>query len=128
MPIIFRQSSVVDVGQSFATVSFVASTAAYSIYLARVWQLCAGKKLYRQSRLLLASKGAAAASLLFWSVALWTAAKGRDEGYWPALKFWWLPLGPFLLLIIVEHVLAMLASSSKDLASLKSRMYDFKSA
>jgi len=116
------------VGQIFTAVSFVISMAAYSLYLARVMQLCAGKKLHRQNRLLLASKGAAAASLLLWSLALWTAAKGREEGLWPALKFWWLPLGPWLLLILVEHVLAMLASSSEDLAALQSRMYNFKSA
>lgn len=112
-------------GQIFSAVSFVASMVAYGLYLARVLQL---KKLHGQNRLLLASKGAASAALLLWSLALWTAAKGREEGLWPALKFWWLPLGPWLLLILVEHVLAMFSSSSEDLAALQSRMYNFKSA
>lgn len=115
-----------DAGQFLAAVSFLTSTAAYGTFLARVWQL--GRARKRRSRLLLASKAAAATAFLLWTLTLWKAAEGRGEGFAPALKFWWLPCGPSLLLVVLERVWAMVSSSDNDLEALKSQMYNFKSA
>ncbi len=115
-----------DAGRLLTFTGLATSVAAYSTYLARVRQLGAGQR--PQARLLTASKCAAAFTLGLWSLALWRAADGRGEGFKPALKFWWLPLGPSLLLALLEYTWAMFVSNAKDLETLKSHMYNFKSA
>jgi len=116
-----------DAGLSLTAIGFLTSTGAYATYLARIWQVCTRGKV-QSGRLLTLSTGAAATTFLLWTLALWRAADGRGEGFGPALKFWWLPLGPSLLVLLLEQVWAMFAGSSKDLEALKSSMYNFKSA
>ena len=121
----FKAIHTADAGYTLTAVSFLASTAAYGVYLTRIWQLSTGTQ---QSRMLLASKIVAAASFVLWSLALWKAAEGSGAGVGPALKFWWLPFGPLLLMTVLEHVWGMVAGGSKDVDALRSQMYNFKSA
>lgn len=119
-----KRKSFADLPAYSIAASYAVSTAAYALNFR---QLLLRQIQYRHSSKAAALLGAILASVL-WTITLSMAVQLRQEGWKPALKFWWLPLGPLALVGLVEYTFRMFTSSRADIRKLRTKMYSCKTA
>lgn len=114
-----------DLPASMVALGFSVSTAAYLLILPQLFgvQWPIDRILSFQPATLVA-----VLTSVFWLCILTVAVHARDEGWVPALKFWWLPTGPLAMVWLVEHFLRMFGGMRQDLQKLRTEMYPYKTA